>query len=89
MFEVAPEMGVKAPPPELEYHCTVAAGLALASAVKVTVSPTRTVWLAGLVVRIGAKSTVSATALLVTEPALLVKTASYWLLLYVLSGVKL
>ena len=90
MFEVRRTMGLNELPPSLlEYHCTVAAGLALAFAVKVTGSPTLTVWLSGLVVTVGRSLTVKVAALLVTVPALLVKTASYWLPLSAPSAVKL
>ena len=42
------------PPLVLTSHCTVGVGLPLAAAVKVTVLPVLTVWLAGFVVTVGA-----------------------------------
>ena len=63
------------PPSVLTIHCTVAAGLPLAAAVKVAVPPALTVCAVGLVVTVGAKSTVNIAELLVAEPPLLVKTA--------------
>ena len=73
---VAPEMLLKVEPPSvLTCHCTVGVGLPLAAAVKVAVWPAVTVWLAGWVVTVGAKSTVRVAALVVAVPTLLVKTA--------------
>src|SRR5579883_2546006 len=78
VVEVAPLIFVKVMPPSvLTSHCTVGAGLPLAAAVKVAFWPAFTVWLLGLVVTDGAKSTVSVAALVVALPRLLVKTASY------------
>ena len=63
------------PPSLLTSHCTVSLPLGLeVAAVKVTLVPALTVWLAGWVVT---ESTVSVAAVVVAELTLLVKTASY------------
>ena len=75
---VAPGMSLKVLPPSvLTCHCTVGVGLPLAAAVKVAVRPALTVWFVGLVVTVGAKSTVRVAALVVSVPAALMKTARY------------
>ena len=73
---VAPGMFANGPP-VLTCHWTVGAGLPLAAAVKVAVPPSHTVWLAGLVVTLGAVLTVSVAAVVVAVPELLVNTARY------------
>src|SRR5271166_2331504 len=74
-------MGVNVfPPSVLTCHCTVVGvGLpSLAAAMKVAVPPALTVWLVGLLVTVGAKSTVRVAALVVAlRPAALLKTAWY------------
>ncbi len=78
VVEVAPLMSLNVWPPSLlNCHCTVAAGLPLAEAVKVAVCPDVTDWLLGLPVMLGAKSTVSVAGLVIAVPMLLVKTAWY------------
>ena len=77
------------PPSLLIFHCTVAAGLPPAAAVKVTVPPSLTVCEDGFVVTVGAKSTVNVAGLLVTVPRLFVNTASNCLPLSPAAVVKL
>src|SRR6185437_141037 len=83
---VAPPMSVKVPPPSvLTCHCTVGAGVPLADAVKVAVPPTGTDWFDGWPVMVGATVaalTVRVAAVVVALPALLVKTARYSLLFW-------
>jgi hypothetical protein len=79
VVEVAPGMFVKlAPLLVLTCHCTVGAGLPLAPAVKVTLLPALTLWLAGFAVIAGGVLTVSVAALVIAVPALLMNTARYW-----------
>ena len=76
----------------LTCHCTVVGvGLpSLAAAMKVAVPPALTVWLVGLVVTVGAKSTVRVAALVVVPvPAALLKTARYSLPFWAVVVVKL
>ena len=79
---VVPAMGLNVfPPSVLTCHWTVVGvGLpSLATAVKLAVCPALTVTLLGLLLTVGAKSTVSIAAVVVAlRPAALLNTASYW-----------
>ncbi len=78
VVEVAPVMAVNVVPPSVEtFHCTVGVGLPEAAAVNVAFPPEPTDTLAGLVVTVGAKSTVSVAAVVVAVPAVFVNTARY------------
>jgi hypothetical protein len=78
VVEVAPEIFAKVVPPfVLTCHCTVGVGLPLAAAVNAAVAPAVTLPLTGLVVTVGAKSTVNVAAVVVAELALFVNTARY------------
>ena len=79
-----------APPSLLTFHWTVAAGLPLAAAVNVTLAPALTVCEVGLVVTTTfTEFTVKVAGLLVTVPALFVKTASNCCPLSAAAAVKL
>src|ERR1041385_939564 len=87
--DVAPAMLLKVPPPLVETcHCTVAAGVAVAAAVKVTGCPAQMVCEAGLVVTAGGTLTVSVAAVVCAVPSGLVKTARYCLPLSAAVAVK-
>src|SRR5213594_3307793 len=75
VVEVAPEMLPKVMPPSvLTCHCTVGVGEPVAAAVKVAVWPAVTVWFTGCVVMVGGvEFTVSVAAVVVADPAELVK----------------
>src|SRR5437764_3289715 len=77
------------PEPVLSCHCTVAAGLALAAAVKLAEAPAQTIWVSGLVVTTGAVLTVSNAAFELMVPQLLVRTARYCLPLSAATVAKL
>ncbi len=80
VVEVAPGISDQELPPfALTCHCTVGLGFPLAAALKLAVCPALTVWLLGWLVITGAMLTVSVAALLVADPATLVKTARYCL----------
>ena len=77
VVEVAPVIFVNVTPSVLCCHCTVGVGFPLAAAVNAAVAPADTLTLAGFVVIVGAKFTVTVAAVVVTEPTLLVNTARY------------
>ena len=78
--DVAPDMLLYVVPPSvLTCHCTVGAGEPLAAAVNVTVAPEQNVPLDGFVLTIGVPFTVSAAAVVVALPQVLVYTARYLL----------
>src|SRR5215471_19685475 len=64
---LAPGMLVKGPLFTLTCHCAAGVGMPLAAAVKVTLCPLITVWLAGFMVIRGAVSTVSVAALVLAD----------------------
>src|ERR1700757_3577667 len=76
--DVAPAIAVNVwPLSVLMYHWTVAAGLAFAAALSVTVLPVATTWLPGCMVTAGPKSTVNNAAAVVAWPTGFLKTARY------------
>ncbi len=76
MFPVAPPIGVNVAPPSVETsHCTVGAGLPVASAVKLTVPPASVIAFTGCSVTLGTPITVSVATEVVTLPPRLVHTA--------------
>jgi hypothetical protein len=66
-----------APPFVLTCHCTVGAGDPVAAAVKVAMAPANTDTFVGFVVITGRVFTVSVAAVVVADPCVFVKTASY------------
>jgi hypothetical protein len=78
VVDVAPVMLLNVVPPlVLTCHCTVGVGCPLAPAVNVAVCPLVTGWLNGFNVIAGAVFTVSNTAFVFEDPAVLVNTARY------------
>jgi hypothetical protein len=87
-------MAVKVVEPEgADCHWTVGVGVPEAAAVKVAVWPCLTVWDVGSVVTVGGEFTVNVaglvTAVVVVDPTVLVKTASYFMpfMVVVVAGV--
>ena len=76
VVEVAPGMSEKGPPLDT-CHCTVGAGLPLEAALKLTLVPSQTVCVAGLLVTTGAVLTVRVAAVVAVVPQLFVKIARY------------
>jgi len=76
---VAPEIDVKVlDPGGADSHCTDGVGVPVAAVVKVAVVPAETLWSEGLVVTTGAEFTARVAGDVVTEPSVLVNTASNW-----------
>ena len=76
IVEVSPGMSEKEPPLDT-CHCTVGAGLPLEAALKLTIVPSQTVCVAGLLVTTGAVLTVRVAAVVAAVPQLFVKIARY------------
>ncbi len=82
-------MLVKVAPPLVEScHCSVGSGSPVATAPRVTVVPLSMVWFSGCSDRVSGAVTVRVTGVVVTDPATLVRVASYSLPLLGVVGVK-